>query len=72
MCNAIASDPCNIMATWLGYTYETLATNSANEPIAIVYKCDDGAQFADGAKHKYASCDVTAYWSPPIEACQRE
>ena len=60
------------MATWLGYDYETLAVNSENETIAIVYTCPDRTQFSDGSKTKYASCDVTAFWSPPIEECERK
>ena len=66
------SDPCNIIPTWLGYDYETLAVNSENETIAIVYTCPDRTQFSDGSKTKYASCDVTAFWSPEIQECERK
>ena len=64
------SDPCDIIATWLYQEYEVLAVDSDDKPIAIVYGCGNAAKFADDSTRKYSSCDVTGYWSPPIEECQ--
>ena len=64
------SDPCDVIATWLYHEYEVLAVDSDEKPIAIIYGCGNDAKFADDSTRKYSSCDVTGYWSPPIEECQ--